>query len=153
MIIISAMSEDRVIGAGEGMPWDVPEEYQQYLDFVRGQTIFMGRKSYEIFGDDLTTAHTVVLTSSTSLGEGVETAATFDDALGQARAHGKTVFCGGGATVYEQALPLADAMYLSFVKGDFEGDAYFPEFDPAAWRVVESRDHAQFRFVHYARKK
>lgn len=61
MIIISAMSRDRVIGSGEGMPWNVPEEYQQFLSFVEDQTVIMGRRSYEIFGPDLTSAHTVVV--------------------------------------------------------------------------------------------
>ncbi|MEM6799728.1 MAG: dihydrofolate reductase [Planctomycetota bacterium] len=151
MILISAMSDTRVIGAGDGMPWNVPEEYQQFLDLVAGQTIFMGRRSYEIFGPDLTTEHTIVLTRSSRLGEGVVTAATLEDAITLAASYGKTVFCGGGSSVYEQALPLADAMYLSYIKGDFTGDAYFPAFDETEWRIVEDRGHARFRFVHYER--
>lgn len=58
----------------------------------------------------------------------------------------------GDASVYAQMLPLAEAMYLSFIKGDFEGDAYFPEFDEEDWDVVERRDHEAFEFVHYKRK-
>ena len=37
------MSENRVIGGGRGMPWYVPEEYEQYLRFVDGNTVIMGR--------------------------------------------------------------------------------------------------------------
>ncbi|MEN1679911.1 MAG: dihydrofolate reductase [Planctomycetota bacterium] len=157
MILISAMSEGRVIGAGDGMPWHVPEEYQQYLDYTRGQTILLGRRSMEIFGPDLSADHAVVLTR---LGEAARpegfigdlvTASTLDEAIAAAEAFGKTVFCGGGANVYAECLPRADAMYLSFIKGDFTGDTYFPVFDTSEWQVVQERDEPRFRFVHYER--
>ena len=67
MIIIGAMSTERVIGNGDGMPWDVPEEYAHFLRIVDGQTIIIGRRSYEIFGDGLTSAHTVVVSRSANL--------------------------------------------------------------------------------------
>ncbi|MEE3258297.1 MAG: dihydrofolate reductase [Candidatus Latescibacterota bacterium] len=70
MIIIPAMSKDRVIGSGDGMPWSVPEEYQQFLGFVEGQTVTMGRRSYEIFGPDLTSAHNIVVSRSGMAQEG-----------------------------------------------------------------------------------
>ena len=43
MIVISAMSQDRIIGKGDGLPWRVPEEYNQFLDIIRGQTVILGR--------------------------------------------------------------------------------------------------------------
>ena len=51
------------------------------------------------------------------------------------------MFSAGGATIYERTLPLADAMYISYIQGDFAGDSRFPEFDEREWRVVERRDH------------
>ena len=58
-IIIAAMSGDRVIGSGDGMPWHIPEEFDQSLRFVEGETVIMGRRSYEIFGTDLTSEHAI----------------------------------------------------------------------------------------------
>ncbi|MEM6315510.1 MAG: dihydrofolate reductase, partial [Planctomycetota bacterium] len=72
--LIAAMSRDRVIGAGDGMPWDVPEEYAGYVETVRGATVVFGRRSYEIFGADLDDSELVVLTRNADLG-GVATAA------------------------------------------------------------------------------
>ena len=43
-------------------------------------------------------------------------------------------------------------MYLSFIKGDFSGDAYFPEFDDADWMIVERVDHPRFEYVVYRRQ-
>ena len=152
MIIISAMSTDRVIGSGDGMPWSVPEEYQQFLGYVEGQTVIMGRRSYEIFGPDLTSAHNIVISRSGAEQEGVVVCGSIEEATEKATSFGKTVFSAGGATIYAQTLSLAEAMYISHIKGNFSGDAYFPEFDEDEWDVVERRDHEGFEFVHYRRK-
>ena len=60
--------------------------------------------------------------------------------------------CAGGATVYAQALPHADAMYLSFIKGEFKGDAYFPGFDEAEWTIEKRENHPRFVYVVYRRQ-
>ncbi len=151
MILIAAMSEDRVIGSGDGMPWSVPEEYAQFLRFVDGQAVIMGRKSFEIFGPDLTTTHNVVVSRSAQSVPGATVAAGLEQAVAVAESFGKTVFSAGGASIYRQTLPLAEAMYLSTIKGSFTGDAYFPEFSPAEWRVEREEDHPRFRFVVYRR--
>ena len=152
MIIISAMTRDRVIGSGDGMPWSVPEEYAQFLDLVRGQTVIMGRRSFEIFGPDLAESNVVVVSRSAGSVPGAEVVAGIDEAVRHAESYGTEVFSAGGASIYRQTLPLADAMYLSTIKGDFEGDAYFPEFDEAAWRVERREDHPRFEFVVYRRR-
>lgn len=152
MIIISAMGRDRVIGSGAGMPWDVPEEYRQFLGFVDGQTVIMGRRSWEIFGADLTSAHNVVVSRSAKEVEGATVVDSIAVALETARGFGKQVYSAGGASIYRQTVPLAERMYLSLIKGDFAGDAYFPEFDETEWEVAERTDHPAFEFVIYERK-
>ena len=151
MIIISAMSSDRIVGSGAGMPWSVPEEYKQFLSFVEGQTVIMGRRSYEIFGPDLSSSHNIVVSRSESAQEGVIVCGSIDEAVEKAASIGKTVFLAGGGTIYQQTLPLASAMYISFIKGNFDGDTYFPDFDASDWDVVERHDHEGFEFVHYRR--
>ena len=152
MIIISAMSENRVIGSGDGMPWNVPAEYEQYLRFVTGQTVIMGRRTYEIFGPDLTDSTTkIVVTRRDSL-NGVQVAASLEDAVILAKESGKTVFVAGGAMIYKLALPIATEIYLSTIKGNFAGDTYFPEFSLSAWSVVEERDEDDFVFRKYQRR-
>jgi dihydrofolate reductase len=152
VIIIGAMSSDRVIGRGDGMPWDVPEEYAQFLRFVRGQTVIIGRRSYEIFGGGLTSAHTVVVSRSSGELPGAVLAPSVEEAVRVAESFGKTVFSAGGASIYEQTLPLADTMYLSYIKGRFTGDAYFPAFSEREWVVERREDHPRFEFVVYRRR-
>ncbi len=151
MIVISAMSQDRIIGKADGLPWSVPEEYRQFLDFIRGQTVILGRRSYPIFGKGLTSDHNVVVSRSVKELAGAVVVHTIEEAIEVATSFGKTVFSAGGSTIYEQTIPLADAMYLSYMKGTFTGDAYFPEFDESEWAVEERKDHPAFEFVIYSR--
>jgi dihydrofolate reductase len=151
MIIIGAMATDRVIGSGEGMPWDVPEEYAQFLRFIEGQTVIIGRRSYEIFGKGLTSARTLVITRSSVDLPGAVAVASVEEAHRMAESFGRTVFSAGGASIYAQTLPLADTMYLSYIKGRFAGDAYFPAFSDREWTVDRREDHPRFEFVVYRR--
>lgn len=152
MILIAAMSEDRVIGRGDGLPWDVPEEYAQFLEFVRGGTVLMGRRTWEIFGGDLTSRHNVVLSRSRVALPGATVEPDLPGALARARALGGTLFVAGGARVYAQTLPLADRMLLSTIRGAYEGDARFPAFDPADWFPFETREEPRFVFVDWRRR-
>jgi dihydrofolate reductase len=154
MIIIGAMATNRVIGSGDGMPWDVPEEYAHFQRLIEGHTIIIGRRSYGIFGNSLTSAHTIVVSRSGGDGivsSGVSVARTIEDALRMAESFGGTLFSAGGASIYAQTLPFADAMYLSYIKGRFTGDAYFPEFSDQEWVVEKREDHPRFEFVVYRR--
>ena len=151
MIIISAMSEDRVIGSGNGMPWNVPVEYDQYLQFVARQTVIMGRKSFDIFGSDLPEGTSPIVISRSVMIDGVHVVKSLAEALTLAGSLGNKVFVAGGASIYTQAVPLAREMYLSTIKGAYEGDAYFPEFDADDWQVTEERNESEFVFRQYRR--
>src|ERR1700686_3771156 len=99
------MSTDRVIGSGDGVPWDVPEEYAQFLRFINGQTVIIGRRSYEIFGASLTSAHTVVVSRSAAHWPGAIAVASVEEALRLAASYGTTIFGSGGASIYAQTVP------------------------------------------------
>jgi dihydrofolate reductase len=146
------MSADRIIGSGDGMPWDVPEEYAQFLRFIEGQTVIIGRRSYGIFGKGLTSAHTVVVSRSAGKLPGAVVVTSVEDALRIAESFDRTIFSAGGASIYEQTVPLADTMYLSYIKGHFTGDAYFPAFNEREWIVERREDHPRFEFVVYRRR-
>ena len=152
MILISAMTEDRVIGSNDGLPWSIPDEYRQFLDHVRGQAVIFGRKSYEIFGPDLPDSELFVVSRSTHAIEGAHVCSSVEEAAKQARQTGRRVFSAGGASIYRLTLPLAEAMYLSIVKGDYTGDTRFPEFDEADWRITRRDDHPDFEFRVYERR-
>ncbi len=152
LIIIAAMGQgNHVIGAGNGMPWAIPEEYQQFLRLIEGQTIVMGRRSFEIFGPDLTTTTNLVVSRSVREVPGATVFADLNTALTYAHTLGKTIFSAGGASVYAQTIPKADAMYLSYIHGQFDGDTFFPHFDEVAWKETQREVHDAFTWVVYQR--
>ena len=152
MIVIGAMATNHVIGSGDGMPWEVPEEYEHFLRLIEGHTIIIGRRSYDIFRKGLTSAHNVVVSRSGGEPGGAVVVPSIEEALLVARSFGETFFSAGGASIYAQTVPLADTMYLSYIKGQYTGDAWFPEFSQEEWAVEKREDHARFEFVVYRRK-
>lgn len=63
------------------------------------------------------------------------------------------VYVCGGAEIYRQALVLCSDLYLTLVKREVEGDAYFPEFEDRFELVEELRDTPEFKILHYRNKK
>ena len=148
------MTADRVIGNEDGLPWNLPKEYQQFLDKTRGQTIVMGRKTYEIFGGDLTSQHNIVVSRSGGEFDAATTVGSMEEAIEKAKATRCRVYICGGASIYEQALQIEQIaqMDLSIIKESPEGDSYFPEFDKSKWELTAREDRDGYEFVRYARK-
>lgn len=151
MIIISAMSNDRIIGSGDGMPWEVPGEYQHFLDTTGGHTLIMGRRSYEIFAPTLTCRDCYVITRGSGPFEKGIAVASLEAAIQQASRHNNKTFVAGGASIYAQAIAHAETMLLSYIQGDFQGDAFFPKFDAADWKVTFREDRGAYELVEYVR--
>lgn len=151
MIIISAMTKDHVIGSGESMPWNIPEEFQQFQNFIKGQTIIAGSRSFHIFKHDLTSKHNIVISRSTSKIEGASVFSSIEKANKFAKTTNRIIYCIGGAAIYKLYLPLADKMYLSYIKENFKGDTYFPVFDISDWEIEKRENQQNFEFVIYNR--
>jgi dihydrofolate reductase len=149
--MIAAMSADRVIGHEDGLPWDVPADYEHFVASVRGGAVVMGRRSYGIFGGDLEDVRAIVVTRSEHAPAGSQRAGDVETALAQAAASGRPVWVAGGASIYEQALPYADELHLSIVPGTFEGDAWFPAWDERAWALAEEAPRDGYVFRRYVR--
>ena len=152
MIIISAMGRNRVIGTGNKMPWEVPEEYQHFLDTTREAILIIGRKSFEIFGPTLTCQHCYVITRGDHDFVSATAVNSFAEAERRAEEHGRDVFVAGGASIYAIAIDHADTMQLSYIHGEFDGDAWFPEFSEDDWDVLRREDRGRYEFVEYQRK-
>lgn len=150
-IIISALAENRVIGTAEGMPWNVPEEYRQYLTFIQDQTVIMGRTTYEIFGKDLTSKYTIIVSRTMKPTRDYEVCPSVSQAIRRAESLGRDIYIAGGASIYAQTINQADYLYLSWIKGAYEGIAYFPEIPEGLWAPEFREDHEGFEFVRYRR--
>ena len=157
MIIIAAMTRDRVIGKDGKLPWRIPDDMDLFRQFTVGNTVIMGRKTYESIGRPLKDRVNIVVSSSMHGASGLYVCRSLEKALDLAGkldlSNGvKTeAFVIGGSGLYQAALPLAGRMYISYVKQDYRGDAYFPEFSEEDWVVKERKEYNEFRWVHYER--
>ncbi len=147
---IAAMSLNRVIGAGNRIPWHLPEDFKWFKKMTTGNVIVMGRKTFASIGKPLPNRTTIVLTRSPELIPGVRTVSS----LGQIdRADpvlaGREIFICGGAQVYQQALPLCSDLYLTLVQRTVEGDILFPPFEDQFQLVEEVLSCPEFKIQHY----
>jgi len=149
---IAAMSLNRVIGAGNKIPWHLPEDYKWFKKMTTGNIIVMGRKTYESIGKPLPNRTTIVLSRSPSNVSGVRVITDLKE-LGSLEAElaGREIFICGGAQVYEQALPMCSDLYLTLVKRNVEGDTFFAAFEDRFELNEEILDEPEFKILHYQR--
>lgn len=146
------MAANGVIGRDKGLPWKIDQEYQHYLNLIKDQTVIMGRKSYEIFGDDLTSQRVVVVSSTTKSIPKVTVTPSLEKALEYAGQFSEIIYLAGGQRIYQEGLLLADSLYISHIHQSYQGDAYFPAFNTTAWHVSQRKQHDLFTFKIYTRK-
>jgi len=140
--LIAAMGRDRVIGRDNQLPWHLPADLQHFKRVTMGKPILMGRLTYESIGKPLPGRRNVVITRDTAFAApGCEVVNSIEAALA-AVADVEEVMVIGGASFYHQMLPQADRLYLTFIDADFDGDAWFPQWDAGEWREMEREEHA-----------
>ncbi|HEY1171488.1 MAG TPA: dihydrofolate reductase [Verrucomicrobiae bacterium] len=147
---IAAMSENRVIGQGNTIPWHLPEDFKWFKQTTTGHIIVMGRKTYESIGRLLPNRTTVILSRSDLSIPGA--VMLKDLAALKPVEDGRETFICGGAEIYRQALPMCSDLYLTLVKRTVEGDAFFPPFEDQFELVETLRDTPEFAIRHYRRK-
>ena len=132
--IVVAVSENGVIGADGGLPWDLPDDQKFFKNLTQGGCIVMGRGTHDSVGRLLPRRTTLIISRNPEFRvEGAEVFPAFADALEWARERGlEEIFAVGGASVYAAALPLADRLYLTRVHARVRGETRMPgPEDPA----------------------
>lgn len=145
------MTKRRVIGKDNDLPWRISEDLKLFKQHTNGNTIIMGRKTYESIGRPLPNRNNVVISTSMPDTEGLDICRSIEEALQKAKSYNKDIFIIGGAGIYKQFLPYADKMYLSLVKHDYDGDTFFPEFNEQDWKIESEQDYEEFVFRIYSK--
>ena len=138
---IVAMSENRVIGKQNQLPWHLPADLQHFKKVTMGKPILMGRKTYQSIGRPLPGRCNVIITHDTAFkAPGCIVANSIDTALASV-AYSDEVFVIGGALLYQHMLPHIQRIYLTIIHHEFAGDAYFPMLNPTEWHETARDDH------------
>ena len=156
--LIAAIARNGVIGIDNRLPWHLPADLKHFKALTTGNTVIMGRKTWESLPEKfrpLPGRRNIVVTRNAAFrAEGALVAASLPAAV--ALAASGMAFVIGGAELYAAALPLADRLDLTEIDADYAGDTRFPERDPKQWRETAREAQAdaaglRFAFVSYER--
>jgi dihydrofolate reductase len=156
LTLIAAVARNGVIGIDNRLPWHLPADLQHFKALTLGNTVIMGRKTWESLPAKfrpLPGRRNVVVTRDGSYrAEGAVVALSLPAAI-EAAETGEA-FVIGGAELYAAALPLADRLELTEIDAAFEGDTHFPAIDPHRWRETARETHRaeagfDYAFVSY----
>lgn len=158
IILIAAVSKDKVIGRQGGIPWKIKEDLNFFKEKTLNSPIIMGRATYESIGRPLPNRLNIVMTRSAKNTEGVTEVTSVEKAIEVASINrdSSRVYIIGGQNIYKEFLPIAHRMIITevdlYIK---DGDTFFPEWNISEWKE-QSRDQREengtrFSFVEYTR--
>lgn len=157
--IIAAIAENNAIGLNGKLLYWLPADLKRFKSLTTGHTIIMGRKTFESLPKGaLPNRRNIVLTRSKKDFPGAEVFTSLAQALDSCSVN-EDIYIIGGASVYAEALSIADRLCLTEVHDTpKEADAFFPVFDRSKWDIAfrethePDEKHAQsFDFVDYVR--
>lgn len=143
--IIVAVSENGCIGKDNKLPWHFSSDLAWFKELTVGQTVIMGRKTFESIGKPLPDRRNIVITT-TKLTVDNQSDIFLSNSLDVCWRYlehnpdvGK-VFLIGGVSIFKEALEIVDTIYLTKIPGSYEGDAFFPSWplEDYGW-VAEER--------------
>ncbi|MXS83894.1 dihydrofolate reductase [Nitrosomonas oligotropha] len=158
--ILVAMAKNRVIGRDNRLPWHLPADLKHFKFLTMGQAIVMGRKTYESIGKPLPGRANIVITRQTDYQiPGAVVVNSLEDALLVCEETSTTDtenFIIGGEKLYRQTIKICQRMYITEIQSNFDGDVFFPEFDPNEWEEAQRDKHTEgnleYHFVVLERK-
>lgn len=157
--IIVAYDKNRGIGAANDLLWtrDLPADLQHFKQITSGNSIIMGRKTYESLGRPLPNRQNIVISRDMEPVEGFTVVRDLEEAYESATSD--DVYVIGGGQIYQLALDTVDQLLVTEVDEAFAAEVYFPEIDPSIWQEVSREHHVKdesnkynYEFVVYTRR-
>lgn len=158
--LVAAVAANGVIGRDGGIPWHLPDDLRRFREVTTGSPVIMGRRTWDSLPErfrPLPGRRNIVVTRSSAWSaDGTERAGSLEEAIGLAGDVSR-VSVIGGATLYAEALPVADTLLLTELALDVEGDTWFPPWDRDGFTEVAREEHVAddgtpYAFVTYRRR-
>lgn len=157
IIIISALSNNNVIGLDGKMPWHSKEEFKHFKNTTLGYPILMGRKTFEGIGKTLPGRLNIVISTSFDANNySNDNLVTFDSiekAINFCKDKYEKLFICGGYQIYKQTIDFADEMILSKFRFETKGDTFFPDIVESKWDIYHNEKYDEFDVFYYNRRK
>ena len=152
--IIVAKSNNNVIGSNGSIPWNVPKDLKYFKELTEGNTVIMGRKTYESLPKDkkpLPNRINIVITRDINFtANGCMVVGSLEEAILKID-NRKDTFIIGGGEIYKQAINFVDKIYVTEINNEYEGDTYFPKISDK-WDLVGIEKSDECNFMTYTIK-
>ena len=165
--IVACIADDNVIGYNGMMPWEYfKEDMSIFKQITSGKHVIMGSTTFKSIGKPLSGRHNIVICRNprekfseyiSNKKHNITFVTSFVKALQYADTQEVTEVCViGGQSVYEQAMPYADILYLTELYKDYPGDTFFPDFDSTLFHATSRYSSTDekcrgYAFVKYAK--
>lgn len=152
--LIWAMASNRLIGKDNLIPWHIKEDLLYYKEKTKGKTVLMGEATYDSLKGYYKTKplpYGKIYVASLSEREFPD-AIKITDLESFLKENEEDLMVVGGRTIYKIALPYADRLYISIVKGEYEGNVYFPDFNLELYKEISKTESLQVTYYIYERK-
>ncbi len=156
--IIVAKAKNNIIGKNNELVWHLPEDLKHFKELTTGHTIIMGRKTYESLGKPLPNRKHIIFSQNPDFRVHEENVQVVHSLLEiQDLIEGKEeAFVIGGAMIYNFLMPYVKKMYVTEIKQEFDGDAFFPIIDSEKWKetsrttgIKNEENNLDYDFVTY----
>ena len=146
---VVAIGRNRELGKNGKLLWHIPEDLKRFKQLTLGHPVIMGRKTFEsivgYIGGPLPERTNIIISRNNDLVgrySGVMVVSSLKDAIEKAKElDSEEVHIGGGAQIYEQALPLIDKLYLTLIDAEEEADTFFPPYESQFTKKTFEEEH------------
>ena len=158
--IIAAISRDFCIGRNGEIPWNLPEDLKRFRKLTSGNTIIMGRKTWDSLPmKPLPGRQNIIISSKMKLNapsQDILIVNSLEEAIKSAK--NTEIFLIGGESIYTKGLQFSNRMLITHVDIDISetpggvGDAFFPRWDEKEWKLKTAENHDGHHFNEYERR-
>jgi dihydrofolate reductase len=144
LAIIVAIDENNAIGKDNKLLWHITEDLKYFKSITNGHPVIMGRKTFESIGKALSGRTNIIISRNRQFSaEGCIVVSSLEEAISVASETDDDKFIIGGASVYREAVGIADMIYLTVVHSRYDADTFFPKISENEWKEVDRTDHAK----------
>lgn len=152
--LIFALDRNHLIGKGNDLPWDYPEDLAYFKKTTSHKTVLMGLETFQSIisriGKPLPNRKSIVASLTPFSYPGVEVIDDLFHFLKQK--HEEEIFVIGGKTIYRLSVPFADRLYITHIDADHEGDVYFHDFNLDDFDKISEKKSGVLSFCVYERR-
>jgi dihydrofolate reductase len=160
---IACVSQNLGLGFKNKLLFNIPEDMKFFIEMTDDSVVVMGFNTFVSIGSKgLNNRINIVITRRAPVldqSENVRFVDSIGEAINLAESYGKDVFIIGGESIYKQALPYVERIYITFVYKDMIADTYFPSLPKKDWIIMDIQPQKDlespyfYEFLTYERRE